>query len=125
MMPARAPEDWPRLFAERLDAGDLPGAVALYEPDARVVSRAGEVIVGHHGIRGMLAGMIASTTRMQCRVTRVVAIDAIALVYNDWSATAVDESGRATAMRGKAIEIVRRQPDATWRLIVGDPYGRG
>jgi hypothetical protein len=29
------------------------------------------------------------------------------------------------AIRSKAIELLRRQPDGTWKLIVGDPNGRG
>ncbi len=35
-----------------------------------------------------------------------------------------DDSGRTVAIHSKAIEVLRRQPDGTWRLIVGDPNGR-
>jgi hypothetical protein len=31
---------------------------------------------------------------------------------------------RSVAIRNKAIEVLRRQPDGTWKLIVGDPNGR-
>src|SRR5262245_40073630 len=31
---------------------------------------------------------------------------------------------RPQGNRNKAIEIVRRQPDGTWKLLVGDPDGR-
>ncbi|MEA3206316.1 MAG: hypothetical protein QOG92_2011, partial [Verrucomicrobiota bacterium] len=34
-----------------------------------------------------------------------------------------DESGKSVAIRNKAIEVLRRQPDGTWKLIVGDPNG--
>jgi len=33
--------------------------------------------------------------------------------------------GQPTAMAGKAIEVVRRQADGTWRFIVDDPWARG
>ena len=59
-MPAHEPEDWPRVFEQHLNAGDLEAVVALYAD-----------------------------------------------------------------VHGRAIEIVRRQPDGTWKLIVGDPHGRG
>jgi len=28
-------------------------------------------------------------------------------------------------MQHKAMEIVRRQPDGTWRFVIDDPYARG
>jgi hypothetical protein len=34
------------------------------------------------------------------------------------------DSGKTVAIRYKAIEVLRRQPDGTWKLIVGDPNGR-
>ena len=36
----------------------------------------------------------------------------------------VDGSGNTVAVRNKAVEFLRRQPDASWKLIVGDPNGR-
>ena len=34
MLPDK-PEDWPRLFEQHLNAGDLDAVMALYEPEAR------------------------------------------------------------------------------------------
>jgi len=36
-----------------------------------------------------------------------------------------EPSGATVDADYQAIEIVRRQPDGTWTLIVGDPHGRG
>ena len=47
------------------------------------------------------------------------------LLYTDWQATAVGPSGQPVEDCHKAIEVLRRQPDGTWKLIVGDPKGRG
>jgi hypothetical protein len=37
----------------------------------------------------------------------------------------VETSGETVEHHSRAIEVVRRQPDGTWKLIVGDPNGRG
>jgi ketosteroid isomerase-like protein len=37
---------------------------------------------------------------------------------------AVDTSEKTIEIRYKAIEVLRRQPDGAWKLIVGDPDGR-
>jgi ketosteroid isomerase-like protein len=47
-----------------------------------------------------------------------------ALLYTDFQGTAADPSGKTIEVRYKAIEVLRRQPDGGWKLIVGDPNGR-
>ena len=55
--------------------------------------------------------------RLHGRLVRVITAGDVALLYTDWESTA----GEAH----KAIELLRRQPDGTWKLIVGDPRARG
>ena len=69
-MSPHKPEDWPRVFEQHLNAGDLDAVMALYEPEARFVARSGETVVGRDRIRDVLAGMITSKTQLQSRVSR-------------------------------------------------------
>jgi uncharacterized protein (TIGR02246 family) len=124
MLPQK-PEDWPGLFAQHLNAEDLQAVMTLYEPDARFVTRSGETLVGRDRIRQARAGMIDTKTRLHSRVVKAVTVDDIAILYTDFEGTAVDPSGKTVEIRHKAIEVLRRQADGTWKLIVGDPNGRG
>jgi uncharacterized protein (TIGR02246 family) len=124
-MSPHKPEDWPRQFEEELNAGNLEAAVALYEPNARFVHKSGELVVGRAGIRPVLADLIARKARLQGRVIKVVSAGDVALLYTDWQGTMVETSGETVEQHSRAIEILRRQPDGTWKLIVGDPNGRG
>jgi len=36
-MSPHKPDEWPRLFEQHLNAGELDAVVALYEPEARFV----------------------------------------------------------------------------------------
>jgi ketosteroid isomerase-like protein len=56
---------------------------------------------------------------------KAVTVDDIALLYTDFQGTTLDESGKTVEIRHRAIEVLRRQNDGTWKLIVGDPNGRG
>jgi uncharacterized protein (TIGR02246 family) len=123
-MASSKPEDWPSQFSQHLDAGDLEAILALYEPEARFVPRSGETIVGRERIRDVLAGLIRSGTKLQGRVIQAVSVDDIAILYTDFEGTTVDASGNRVDLRSKAIEVLRRQPDGTWQLIIGDPNGR-
>ena len=117
------PEDWPRQFEEQLNAGDLDGVMEL-KPEARFVTRAGETLVGHNAIRKAVSGLIVAKMQFHSRVVRAVIVDEIAQLYTDFEGTMVNGSGETVPVRNKAIEILRRQPDGSWKLIMGDPNGR-
>jgi ketosteroid isomerase-like protein len=44
----------------------------------------------------------------------------LVVLYNEWILSA-----GGNEMKGKAIEIVRRQPDGTWLFAIDDPFARG
>jgi hypothetical protein len=64
-------------------ARDLEGLVALYEPEAKYVRRNGTVVVGQAAIRELLQSLTNVTTEIEMHVRTVVALNGIALLYND------------------------------------------
>ena len=123
MVPQK-PEDWPQAFEQHLNAGDLDAVMELYESDARFVARSGGTLVGGDAIRKVLGGMIDAKTHLRSRVIKAVTVGDIAQLYTDFEGTAVDGSGKSVALPNKAIEVLRRHYDGSWKLIVGDPNGR-
>jgi ketosteroid isomerase-like protein len=121
------PEDWQRVFEQYLNAGDLDSVMALYESEARFVMKSGETLAGHDRIRKALVGMIRSKTKLQSRVLKTITVGDIAQLsqlYTDFEGTKIGDSGNTVPVRNKAIEVLRRQPDGSWKLITGDPNGR-
>ena len=124
-MGAKTPEDVDRLFAERVNAGDLDGVLALYEPGATLVLPDGD-LTGTAAFHGPTQQMLAAGLRLQTHVTKVIRVgEELAVLYNDWTGSMTGADGHPTAMAGKAIEVVRRQADGTWQFSVDDPWARG
>ena len=98
--------------------------MALYEPDARFVASSGEVLIGRQRIREALSKLIAAKMQFRSRVVKAVTVGDIAQLSTDFEGTAIDDSGKRVPVRNKAIEVLRRQRDGDWKLIVGDPNGR-
>jgi uncharacterized protein (TIGR02246 family) len=117
-------EDWPRLFVEHLNSGDLEAVAGLYAPNAKFVAGSGETIVARDQIRDMLARMIRSKTKLQSRVIQAISADDVAVLYTDFQGTTMDASEKTIDVRYNAVEVFRRQPNGCWKLIVGDPSGR-
>jgi ketosteroid isomerase-like protein len=123
-MAARTPEDCDRLFAEHLNAGELGAVVALYEEGATYVLRDG-VAAGPEAIRPVIERLIAGKPHLACHVGRVVRCGTgLALLYNDWTFSSPGPDGAPVVRTGRALELVRRQADGTWRFLIDDPHGR-
>lgn len=125
-MPAFKPEECDVLLGEHVNAGDLEAVLALYEPTCAVAQRDGGLLVGHEAIRASFQRLLAMKPRMVIEVVRIVpGGDELAMVYSDWSLSATGPDGEPVRRAGRAVEVVRRQFDGTWRFAVDDPFARG
>ena len=124
-MPAQKPEECDILLMETMNRGDLEAAVALYEPSAILVQDpSGEIINGHEAIREFIRGGLALGLRMT-RETHALQNGDLALTGGRWKATGTDGEGNAVVLSGNSREVVRRQPDGTWRFAIDNPWGAG
>jgi ketosteroid isomerase-like protein len=81
---------------------------------------------GHAAIRQALSRLVAMRPKLRLEVIKVVAgAGDLAVVYNDWAMSATDPDGTTRERTGKAIEVMRRQADGSWRVVIDDPYARG
>jgi ketosteroid isomerase-like protein len=123
---ARVAEDLDRLFAERVNAGDLDGLMALYERTATLLREDGTAIVGAAAIREELGGILGGGLRISINVIRLAppsGVDVV-LLYDDWTAVGTGPNGKPIRLSGRANEVARRQRDGTWRFVIDDPYAR-
>jgi ketosteroid isomerase-like protein len=121
---AGTPTDPDRLLAERLAAGDIDGAVALYEPNAVLLREDGTSAVGHEAIRKEFAPLAAMKLTLDMGTYTVVTSDDLATVSHDFTGTGTDDKGKPVSIKGGAMEVVRRQHDGSWRFVIDDPFAR-
>ena len=123
---ATTPADVDRLFGEHVNAGDLDALVDLYEADATLGQLDGTAVRGRRAIREALNGLSAAQAKIEMNVVKVVEGGAdVAVLMNDWRMKAVAPDGKPHEMAGKALEVVRRQRNGTWRFVIDLPYARG
>lgn len=122
-MAAQRPEECDFQIAVCINAGDLEGAVALYESDARFVAAPDNTVEGSAGIREMMRGMLAGKARVTIEVPKVVQTGDLAMLCSKWSTTTTGADGKETTETGNGREVVRRQADGTWRFVIDYPNG--
>jgi ketosteroid isomerase-like protein len=115
-MAAKSPEEICRLFQQHMAAGDLDALVNLYDSEAVFLNQSGETKQGAAELREVLAPLAATQAKFEYHIRQIIQAGDIALMHTDWKT----QSGVQYA-----LEIARRQPDGTWRWLIGDPFTVG
>jgi uncharacterized protein (TIGR02246 family) len=121
-MPEQTPEEAVRAMVDAFNGGDLDAFMAFYEPGATLVPQPGQVASGVAAIREAMGGFLALKGRMEIEPElSVIQAGDVALVSGSWTLTGPD--GEPATMSGRVTDVVRRQPDGTWRWVIDVPFG--
>lgn len=104
------PEDLSRFVVDRLNAADVDGLVALYEPDAVLALPDGRVATGSQEIRQAYEQLVRD------RPVFTPGEQQPTLRNGDLALTSVRLPGG-----GATVEVARRQPDGTWLWVMDQP----
>lgn len=118
-MSAKSPDEICRLFQKYNAEGDIDSVLRVYDPEAVILNRAGEVKKGREGLREELAPFAARKAIFAFTIKQVVRSGDIALMHTEWKVSSPQP------ISVHAIEVARRQADGTWRWLIGDPYTVG
>lgn len=124
-MAARTPEDVHQRWLAAINDGDIEALMTLYEPGATVVFGPEQVATGLDAIRAGNEGLLALRPRFDLRVAQVLLADNLALLLSPWTMTGTMPDGTPLTLQGTTSDVVRRQPDGSWRFIIDNPTGSG
>ena len=60
---------------------------------------------------------------MESKVKGVIQTSNLALVNAEWSFKGTAPDGKPINISGRATDILRQQPDSTWRVLIDNPWG--
>jgi len=117
-MSAKNPEEICHLFKQYMAEGDLDSVLSIYDPEAVFLNKACEVKKGE-ALRQELAPFVAVKAAFDFNIKQVIQSGDIALMHTEWKVSSPEP------MSVYAVEVARRQPDGTWRWLIGDPFTVG
>ncbi|WP_375489300.1 YybH family protein [uncultured Jatrophihabitans sp.] len=112
-------------WRDAFNAGDLATLMSTYEPDALIVPGPGaEPLRGHDAIAGALQrflglGGTLSFTPRHWLVSGDIAFSSCAFTMDGGT----DAEGNPVDLRGVTAEVLRRQPDGSWKYLIDHPFG--
>jgi ketosteroid isomerase-like protein len=108
-------------FVAAANAGDVNGVVAVYSADAALLPPNLPPQRGHNAIRGFWGGLLKAYT-ITFQVSSEVIEGRGDLAYNvgQYRLTAVpkEKANPGIADEGKFVEILKKQPDGSWKYVV-------
>jgi ketosteroid isomerase-like protein len=110
-------------WADRFNAQDVDGMLALAETESVFVPQPGVVSSGD-GARGALEQFLAIGLPITMNVRNVYAVRDVALVIADWSLKGTGADGSEVDLSGSTADVARRGPDG-WKFVVDNPFGTG
>jgi ketosteroid isomerase-like protein len=118
-MSRETPEQVLKSIVDGINTGNLDALMSLYEPDAAFAPQPGSLARGSAGVRESLAAFIA----MKGTLDRVLEAGGLALVAGVWSFTGTGSDGTPVTLTGRNGDVLRRQPDGSWRFVIDNPWG--
>jgi uncharacterized protein (TIGR02246 family) len=123
-MGANSPEEVYELFTRHFSAGNLEAILSLYEPGATMLPMGAPQVIGLEGLRRAFTEFLAPKPKLDLKIKKVIQTGDLALVLAAWTLKETDpDSGEPIERAGQTSDVVRRQPDGTWRLVIDVPYG--
>lgn len=122
---ARQPDDCSRLLVAALESGDIETTVALYEAGAVLFKKSGETMTGLDAIRENNAAVIALKPKFTIEFIKFTLSSDGMIAMNRMKADLAftKPDGQLVNTSVDTLEVLRKQPDGSWRYIIDDPYG--
>lgn len=117
-MDGRQPEQISEVLATLLDQGDTGNVADLYEDEA-VFADFDATVSGLDDIVGAHERFCDAGLTLILNESVAFQVDDIALVHWSWTVRDADGSSR----KGISAEVLRRQPDGTWKFIIDNSDG--
>ena len=117
------PEGVLNSVTEGINSRNLDSLMTLYEPLACFASQPGKLAKTPEGIRESLRSFIHMNGKLDLSVKRVLKANDLALVITEWSFSGTSPDGKPVDMTAKSADVLRQQPDGTWRFVIDNPWG--
>jgi len=117
------PEEVLESIVEGINTGNAEALMSLYEPEAAFATQPGALARGLSGVREALGGFLAMKGKLDLKVTRVLQASDLAFVATVWSFNGTGPDGKPVKLAAKSADVLRRQADGSWRIVIDNPWG--
>ena len=120
---AESPAQMNGIFAAAFNSGAVENLLALYEPQAVLITQAGESLIGLEAIKSELQNLLKLGGEMTSENQYAFQMENIALLRAKFVLKTTTPKGDPLEITGNTSEVVRQQSDGRWLYIIDHPFG--
>ncbi len=111
-----------------INRGDLAAMLELFEEDAVLVVQAlagqpGQIARGKVAISEAYEGFFSMKPILRREAQQIVETGGIAFHCSRWALTATSPDGKKVERAGLSSDVLRKQSDGRWLVLIYSPYG--
>ncbi|MFD8770908.1 YybH family protein [Microbacterium oxydans] len=110
-------------FADRFNARDLDGLMALNTPEVVFVPAPGTPVTGTEAVRGALEQFLGLNLPISMTVRHVFESAGTGLAVADWTITGVAPDGSEVSLAGTTADLAVYDDAHGWRYAIDNPFG--
>lgn len=112
-------QDVHKSLAAAYNSGDLNAVMSIYDASGIIVADPANPVSGKEKFETSVKGILAIKGTMEIKTVYCLQAEDVAVGRSEWSIT---DEGK-TKVAAKGIELLKRQPDGTWRVLIDHAFG--
>ncbi|MDR6941068.1 YybH family protein [Mucilaginibacter pocheonensis] len=115
----KKPEHVHTTLANAFNTGDVNIVMSMYDVTGIIVPEPGKPVSGKEKFEESIKGILSIKGKMDIKTVYCLQAGDTAVGRSVWSIT---DNGE-TRISAKGIEVMKQQPDGTWKIIVDHAFG--
>lgn len=117
-LPKKA-EDAHSTLADAFNTGDVATVMSMYDVNGIIVPEPGKPVSGKAQFEEAIKAILSIKGKMEIKTVYCLQTGNLAVGRSEWSIT----DGREVKVSAKGIEVMKQQPDGTWKIVVDHAFG--
>lgn len=117
-LPTKA-EEVHTLLAAAYNTGNLDTVLQIYDASGIIVAEPGIPVQGREKFEAAVKGILAIKGKMEIKTVYCLQTGDVAVGRSEWSIKDGDE----TKVSAKGVEVMKRQQDGTWKVVIDHAFG--
>lgn len=117
-LPKRA-EDAHSTLAAAFNTGDVATVMSMYDVNGIIVPEPGKPVSGKAQFEEAIKAILSIKGKMEIKTVYCLQTGNLAVGRSEWRIT----DGQEVKVSAKGIEVMKQQPDGTWKIVVDHAFG--
>jgi uncharacterized protein (TIGR02246 family) len=115
----KTPQDAHATLAAAFNTGDVNTVLNMYDVTGIIVPEPGKPVSGKTEFKQAIEAILSIKGKMEIKTVYCLQTGDIAVGRSEWNIT----DGNDIKVSAKGIEVMKRQADGTWKIIVDHAFG--